>query len=109
LSDEPKRRGRPPKVREIAPEELREASNNRAEQGNAPTEPVAAPVAHSEPLAAPVVGLADWIASIERDTPPILVAVTHPDATERVYPGKYSGIRMSHGPVSAIWSDGSKT
>lgn len=108
MSDEPKRRGRPPKA--AAPsDELREASNNRAEQGNAPSEAVAAPVAPSEALAAPVAGLAEWLASIERDSPPVLVAVTHPEATERVYPGKYSGIRMSPGPVAAYWSDGSKT
>lgn len=109
MSDEPKRRGRPPKAAAVPSEELREAGNNRAEQGNAPTEPVAAPVVPSEPDDGSVVGLADWIASIERDTPPVLVAVTHPEATQRVFPGKFSGVRMSPGPMAAYWSDGSKT
>jgi hypothetical protein len=34
------------------------------------------------------------------------VAVSHPEATERVWPGTYSGIRLSAGPVSVRYSDG---
>jgi len=35
--------------------------------------------------------------------------VSHPDAVAGIYEGKYSGIRLTTGPVEATWSDGSKT
>lgn len=38
----------------------------------------------------------------------VLVAATHPDADERTYPGKYSGIRISKGEPSVTFSDGTK-
>lgn len=34
------------------------------------------------------------------------VAATHPEAAERVWPGTYSGIQLSAGPVSVRYSDG---
>ncbi len=43
-------------------------------------------------------------AHIARDV--YAVAATHPDATERVWPGTYSGIRIAPGDVSVIYSDG---
>ena len=43
-------------------------------------------------------------AHIARDV--YAVAVSHPEATERVWPGTYSGIRLSAGPVSVLYSDG---
>lgn len=45
-------------------------------------------------------------AHIDRDA--YAVAATHPDATARVWPGTYSGIRISQGDVSVTYSDGSK-
>lgn len=45
-------------------------------------------------------------AHIARDV--YAVAVSHPDATERVWPGTYSGISLSAGPVSVRYSDGTK-
>lgn len=41
---------------------------------------------------------------IARDV--VAVAATHPDASELVWPGRYSGIRLSPGPVSVTYSDG---
>lgn len=34
------------------------------------------------------------------------VAATHPEATVRVWPGTYSGIRIAPGDVSVLYSDG---
>jgi hypothetical protein len=34
--------------------------------------------------------------------------IAHPHASDRIYPGKYSGIRLKKGPVSVTYSDGSK-
>lgn len=45
-------------------------------------------------------------AHIDRDV--YAVAATHPEATERVWPGTYGGIRLSAGDVSVTYSDGSK-
>lgn len=100
MADEQKRRGRPPKVKADEP---REARNNAAVEGaEALAAPVAAPVVESAG------DLAGYVESMERDGA-VLVAITHPDATPGVYQGRYSGIRMSPGPKSATWSDGSKT
>ena len=41
---------------------------------------------------------------IERDV--VATAATHPHASERVWPGTYGGIRLSAGPVSVTYSDG---
>lgn len=41
---------------------------------------------------------------IERDV--VATAATHPHASERVWPGTYGGIRLSTGPVSVTYSDG---
>ncbi len=61
MSDEPKRRGRPPKVK---PEELREAGPNAALQGAEAVEATqVAPAPVSEPVA-PAVGLAGYVASL---------------------------------------------
>lgn len=43
-------------------------------------------------------------AHIERDV--VATAATHPEATECVWPGTYSGIRLSAGPQSVTYSDG---
>lgn len=43
-------------------------------------------------------------AHIARDV--YAVAVSHPEAIERVWPGTYSGIRLSAGPLSVLYSDG---
>ena len=34
------------------------------------------------------------------------VSATHPEATVRVWPGTYSGIRIAPGDVSVLYSDG---
>ena len=61
------------------------------------------------PAAATVEPLDDFLRRVEgahiaRDV--YAVAATHPDATERVWPGTYSGISLSAGPVSVRYSDG---
>ena len=73
--------------------------------------PAAATVAAAEPEvpAATVEPLDDFLrriegAHIDRDV--YAVAATHPEATERVWPGTYSGISLSAGPVSVRYSDG---
>ena len=73
--------------------------------------PAAATVAAAEPEvpAATVEPLDGFLRRIEgahiaRDV--YAVAATHPDATERVWPGTYSGISLSAGPVSVRYSDG---
>lgn len=43
-------------------------------------------------------------AHIARDV--YAVAATHPEATVRVWPGTYSGIRIAPGDVSVLYSDG---
>ncbi|MDR3005608.1 MAG: hypothetical protein LBV14_15420 [Acidovorax sp.] len=42
---------------------------------------------------------------IERDV--VATAATHPQATETTWPGTYGGIRLSAGPASVTYSDGS--
>lgn len=37
----------------------------------------------------------------------VVVKITYPGATSRIYPGKYSGIRIEDGKPSARYSDGS--
>lgn len=44
-------------------------------------------------------------AHIDRDV--VATAATHPQATEATWPGTYGGIRLSAGPVSVTYSDGS--
>ena len=73
--------------------------------------PAAATVAAAEPEvpAATVEPLDDFLrriegAHIDRDV--YAVAATHPEATERVWPGTYSGISLSAGPASVRYSDG---
>ena len=75
--------------------------------------PAAATVAAAEPEvpAATVEPLDDFLRRIEgahigRDV--YAVAATHPEATERVWPGTYSGISLSAGPLSVLYSDGTK-
>lgn len=43
-------------------------------------------------------------AHIDRDV--VATAATHPEASECVWPGLYSGIRLSAGPPSVTYSDG---
>ena len=43
-------------------------------------------------------------AHIHRDV--VATAATHPEATACVWPGLYSGIRLSTGPQSVTYSDG---
>lgn len=55
--------------------------------------------------------LKDYIASVEgkyADRDVYAAVVTHPTADERVYPGRYSGIRVVRGPLSVRYSDGTK-
>ena len=73
-----------------------------------PTEPLAV-INEPAPAAATVEPLDDYLRRIEgahigRDV--YAVAATHPEATERVWPGTYSGISLSAGPVSVRYSDG---
>ena len=75
-----------------------------------PTEPLAV-INAPAPAAATVEPLDDFLSRIEgahiaRDV--YAVAATHPDATERVWPGTYSGIRIAPGDVSVLYSDGTK-
>ena len=54
--------------------------------------------------------LEDFIASREAQklaSGVVLVKVTHPEATSRIFPGRYSGIVMEQGPAGCVWSDGS--
>lgn len=53
--------------------------------------------------------LKDYIAQVEGkhvDRDVYAAVVTHPTADERVYPGRYSGIRVVRGPLSVRYSDG---
>lgn len=73
------------------------------QQPSAPPEPV-------RPQPAPVEPLDDFLRRVEcahiaRDV--YAVAATHPAASTRVWPGTYSGIRLSPGDVSVTYSDGS--
>lgn len=73
-----------------------------------PTEPLTA-INEPAPAAATVEPLDDFLRRIEgahigRDV--YAVAATHPEATERVWPGTYSGIRIAPGDVSVLYSDG---
>ena len=36
----------------------------------------------------------------------VLSMVSHPQETPRVFDGKYSGIRITNGPMGCMWSDG---
>ena len=38
----------------------------------------------------------------------VATAATHPEATDRVWPGTYGGIRLSQGPASVTYSDGTQ-
>jgi hypothetical protein len=49
--------------------------------------------------------LADYIAARERDST-VLVRVTYPGAQPHVFQGKFSGVVVADGPLSAQWSDG---
>lgn len=74
------------------------------------TEQPAAPAPEPAP-AQPVEPLDDFLhriecAHIDRDV--YAVAATHPEATARIWPGTYSGIRLSRGDVSVTYSDGSQ-
>lgn len=55
--------------------------------------------------------LAEYIASREVSKLAegiVLVRVTHPEAKQSVFPGRYSGIELNQGPAGCVWSDGSK-
>lgn len=45
-------------------------------------------------------------AHIARDV--VATAASHPDATVRIWPGTYGGIRLTAGPVSVTYSDGTR-
>lgn len=65
---------------------------------------VATPVAPAEPLEA-------FLRRVERahiDRDVVATAATHPEATACVWPGLYSGIRLSTGPQSVTYSDGTR-
>lgn len=80
-------------------------------------EPIPEPAPAAEPPAPdpealqPVEPLEDFLRRVEgvhleRDV--VATAATHPEATERVWPGTYGGIRLSPGPVSVTYSDGTQ-
>jgi hypothetical protein len=50
--------------------------------------------------------LADFIKSRERDGI-VLVRVTYPGAECHVFPGKFSGVTVTAGPLSCLYADGS--
>lgn len=59
----------------------------------------------------PVEEIADFIARHEmaaQRAGTVVAIVTFPGESVRVYPGTYSGIRVSDGKPSAIYSDGTK-
>lgn len=106
MSDEKRKPGRP---RKVAPEELREAGPNRAEQG---AEAVQIEPVSADPAPLDAVGLHAYIASLEDRRMAdgvVLVHVSHPAASGDVFHGKYSGVRTSPGPLRAQWSDGTTT
>lgn len=90
----------------VAPAPATESAQPAVEalqQPSAPPEPPQAPPASVEPLD-------DFLRRVEcahigRDV--YAVAATHPEASTRVWPGTYSGIRLSPGSVSVTYSDGS--
>lgn len=110
MHDEPKRRGRPPKaVPIVAPEYLREARRNAAEQGSDTSLPA---VTFEAPKPAIHASLADYIASVEGSRLAdgiVLVRVSHPDAVTGIHQGRFSGIHTSQGPEVAYWSDGTQS
>ncbi|WP_370682257.1 hypothetical protein [Comamonas sp. GB3 AK4-5] len=74
-----------------------------ADQAHAvkPPEPIA-PEWPTEPLD-------EFLRRVERvhiDRDVVATAATHPQATETTWPGTYGGIRLSAGPVSVTYSDG---
>ena len=73
--------------------------------------PEAGPPALDPQALQPVEPLDDFLrrvecAHLERDV--VATAATHPEATERVWPGTYGGIRLSPGPASVTYSDGTQ-
>lgn len=46
------------------------------------------------------------VAHVGRDV--FAVEITHPEASEGVYPGRFSGIRLRKGEPSVTYSDGTK-
>lgn len=68
--------------------------------------PVAPPEPEPEPEPEP---LDEFLRRVERvhiERDVVATAATHPHASERVWPGTYGGIRLSAGPVSVTYSDG---
>jgi hypothetical protein len=68
-------------------------------------------MAKKETTKTDVPALEVYIAQHETDAMAIGQVVTkiiHPDGAERVFPGRYAGIPVEAGELSAIYSDGSK-
>ena len=79
--------------------------------------PVAEPTPAEKPPAPdpvdpqPVEPLEDFLRRVEGahlDRDVVATAATHPEATDRVWPGTYGGIRLSQGPASVTYSDGTQ-
>ena len=71
--------------------------------------PEAVPAAAPAPASSVVPLLGDWLADMEQrhiSAGVVLVRATHPDATPGIYTGRYSGVHLAVGPVSATYSDG---
>lgn len=61
-----------------------------------------------EPVAPPP--LAQWLEDMEAlhiASGVVLVRASHPDATDGLHTGRYSGVTLTRGPLAAVWSDGS--
>lgn len=104
MQAEPKKRGRKSNAEKAAEAAL--LAQDQAAQEIA-SEPVS--VAFVTTPVVPVgVTVDDFIKSKERDGN-VLVAIWHPDATDGVHQGIYSGVVLNRGPLAAQYSDGTKT
>lgn len=83
----------------------------KVEQGNVAEVPKEAPQTPAEP-AKPDAGttldaLLEWAQEAKFKDGVVVTRISHPDAQERIYPGKYSGFHLVRGPIGCAWSDGS--
>ena len=78
-------------------------------EGQQHAEPQPQAMPPQAPLATTVEPLDEFLRRVERvhiERDVVATAATHPHASERVWPGTYGGIRLSAGPVSVTYSDG---
>lgn len=74
-----------------------------------PIDPPPPPVTFTPPPAPPVT-LEDYIrqqVALKLKRNIMLVSVTYPGATQRVFDATYCGVRVTSGPLGCVWSDGS--